>query len=223
MQIQTGCSLTPSDLSLKQKQGFQIQTVSFSLAQEENRLPKKKTGRRHLFLPVAISFSPSPSQSLSIRNLRLLCCIIYNMTSSASSPNSISTTQSVIPTTQSVRAKSDPTWDHCQLVQDVDGKKSIKCLYCSKCYKGGGIHRIKQHLAGEKGDVLPCLSVPFEVKHQLKEHLNQVSGSRKRGTNQIRSEEDADEENMNPPIKAKGKGKTNTLDFAPRTTPGYFD
>ncbi|KAF1862826.1 hypothetical protein Lal_00040094 [Lupinus albus] len=143
--------------------------------------------------------------------------LAIDMTSFASSPNTI---QSVIPTTQSVRAKSDPTWDHCQLVQDVDGKKSIKCLYCSKCYKGGGIHRIKQHLAGEKGDVLPCLSVPFEVKHQLKEHLNQVSGSRKRGTNQIRSEEDADEENMNPPIKAKGKGKTNTLDFAPRTTPG---
>ncbi|KAF1877137.1 hypothetical protein Lal_00015798 [Lupinus albus] len=28
--------------------------------------------------------------------------------------------------------------------------------------------------------------VPFEVKHQLKEHLNQVSGSKKIGTNQIR-------------------------------------
>ncbi|KAF1863216.1 hypothetical protein Lal_00014675 [Lupinus albus] len=190
---------TPHSLSLKQKQV----SISFSLAQEENRL---------LFLAV-ISFSPSPSLSRR-RHLNLFQ---LDMTSSASSPNTI---QSVIPTTQSVRAKSDPTWDHCQLVQDVDGKKSIKCLYCSKCYKGGGIHRIKQHLAGEKGDVLPCLSVPFEVKHQLKEHLNQVSGSRKRGTNQIRSEEDADEENMNPPIKAKGKGKTNTLDFAPRTTPG---
>ncbi|KAF1869270.1 hypothetical protein Lal_00020947 [Lupinus albus] len=173
--------------------------------------------------------------------------------------------QLVIPTTQYVRAKFDPTWDHCQLVQDVDGKKSIKYLYCSKYYKGGGIHRIKQHLvgekgnpvipttqyvraksdptwdycqlvqdvdgnkrrhrikqhlAGEKGDVLPCLLVPFEVKHQLKEHLNQVSGSRKRGTNQIRSEEEVDEEYMNPPITAKAKGKTNTLDFAPRTTPG---
>ncbi|XP_019427193.1 PREDICTED: uncharacterized protein LOC109335514 [Lupinus angustifolius] len=121
------------------------------------------------------------------------------MTSSASSSN---TTQVVTPITQSVRAKSDPTWDHCQLVQDVDGKKSIKCLYCSKCYKGGGIHRIKQHLAGEKGDVVPCLSVPFEVKHQLKEHLNQVSG------------------NVNPSIPTKAKGKINTLGFAPRTTVG---
>ncbi|XP_019431511.1 PREDICTED: uncharacterized protein LOC109338678 [Lupinus angustifolius] len=133
------------------------------------------------------------------------------MTSSGSSPN---TAQVVTPTTQSVRAKSDPTWDHCQLVQDVDGNKSIKCLYCSKYYKGGGIHRIKQHLAGVKIDVLPCLSVPFEVKHQLKEHLNQVSGSRKRGTNQIRREEDLDEENVtqlegnvNLPIPTKAKGK----------------
>ncbi|CAL0299742.1 unnamed protein product [Lupinus luteus] len=140
--------------------------------------------------------------------------IISYMTSSTSSPN---TTEVVIPTTQSVRSKSDPTWDHCQLIQDVDGKKSIKCLYCSNCYEGGGIHRIKQHLAGEKGDVLPCLSVPFEVKHQLKEHLNQVSGSRKRGANQIRREEDLDDENVTQP---KAKGKTNTLGFSPRTTPG---
>ncbi|XP_019418435.1 PREDICTED: uncharacterized protein LOC109329222 [Lupinus angustifolius] len=151
-------------------------------------------------------------------------CNHAEMASSANSPN---TTQVVNATTQFVRAKSDPTWDHCQLVQDVDGKKSIKCLYCSKCYKGGGIHRIKQHLAGEKGDVLPCLSVPFEVKHQLREHLNQVSGSRKRGTNQIRREEGSDEENamqhegnMVPPIPTKAKGKTNPLGFAPRTTPG---
>ncbi|KAF1866008.1 hypothetical protein Lal_00041706 [Lupinus albus] len=181
---------------------------------QSNRFPKKKTGLLTIILPSPSSLSRR--RHLTLSQLVLLIAL-EDMTSSASSPNTI---QLVIPTTQSVRAKSDPTWDHCQLVQDVDGKKSIKCLYCSKCYKGGGIHRIKQHLAGEKGDVLPCLSVPFEVKHQLKEHLNQVSGSRKRGTNQIRSEEDADEENMNPPIIAKGKGKTNTLDFAPRTMPG---
>ncbi|KAF1858712.1 hypothetical protein Lal_00044745 [Lupinus albus] len=144
----------------------------------------------------------SPPSSLSRR--RHLTLSQLDMTSSSSSTNTI---QPVIPTTQSVRAKSEPTWDHCQLVQDVDGNKSIKCLYCSKCYKGGGIHRIKQHLAGKR-----------EIFYL--DHLNQVSGSRKRGTDQIRSEEDADEENMNPPITAKAKGKTNTLDFAPRTTPG---
>ncbi|KAF1895824.1 hypothetical protein Lal_00037940 [Lupinus albus] len=165
---------------------------------------------------------PSPRHHLFRRHLSLSqlqtdFLFFSNMTSSASSPNTI---QPVIPTTQSVRTKSDPTWDHCQLVQDVDGKNNIKCLYCSKCYKGGGIHRIKQHLGGEKGDVLPYLSAPFEVKHQLKEHLNQVSGSIKRETNQIRSEEDADEESMNPPVAAKAKGKTNTLDFAPTTTSG---
>ncbi|OIW03163.1 hypothetical protein TanjilG_11800 [Lupinus angustifolius] len=130
------------------------------------------------------------------------------MTSSASSPN---ITQALAPSTQSVRAKSDPTWDYCQLLQDAEGKRTIKYLYCSKCYKGGGIHRIKQHLAGEKGDVLPCLSVPFDVKHRLREHLNQVSGSRKRGTNQNQGEEDPYEENvvqregnMITPIPTKG-------------------
>ncbi|XP_019432160.1 PREDICTED: uncharacterized protein LOC109339202 [Lupinus angustifolius] len=157
------------------------------------------------------------------------------MTSSASSP---STTQALAPSTQSVRAKSDPTWDHCQLLQDVEGKRTIKCLYCSKCYKGRGIHGIKQHIAGEKGDVLPCLSVPFDVKHRLREHLNQVSGSRKRGTNQNQGEEDPYEENVVqregntiPPIPTTTKGKgtetsnkrsNNSINnfYAPRTTPG---
>ncbi|XP_019433061.1 PREDICTED: uncharacterized protein LOC109339956 [Lupinus angustifolius] len=161
--------------------------------------------------------------------------LILDMTSSASSPN---TTQALAPSTQSVRSKSDPTWDHCQLLQDAEGKRTIKCLYCSKFYKSGGIHRIKQHLVGEKGDVLPCLSVPFDVKHRLREHLNQVSGSRKRGTNQNQGEEDPYEENvvqregnMIPPIPTTTKGKgtetsnkrsNNSINnfYAPRTTPG---
>ncbi|KAF1892679.1 hypothetical protein Lal_00031951 [Lupinus albus] len=88
------------------------------------------------------------------------------MSSSTSSPNII---HIVILTTHSVRAKSDPTWNHCKL-----------------CYNGGGIHRIKQHLVREKRDVSLCFSVPFEVRHQLKEQLNQVSGSRKIESNQIR-------------------------------------
>ena len=36
-------------------------------------------------------------------------------------------------------------------------------MYCKKVTKGGGIHRMKQHLAGVKGDIRPCRSVPPDV------------------------------------------------------------
>ena len=31
-------------------------------------------------------------------------------------------------------------------------------MYCKKVTKGGGIHRMKQHLVGVKGDIRPCKS-----------------------------------------------------------------
>ena len=52
-------------------------------------------------------------------------------------------------TGSSVRGKCDPAWSH--VLEEVnDGKSSFKCLYCGKVYKGGGINRIKRHLAGVK-------------------------------------------------------------------------
>ncbi|KAF1892700.1 hypothetical protein Lal_00031973 [Lupinus albus] len=42
------------------------------------------------------------------------------MALSTCSPN---TTHVLTSTTHSIRAKSDPTWNHCKLVQDVDGMK----------------------------------------------------------------------------------------------------
>ena len=36
---------------------------------------------------------------------------------------------------------------------------------------GGGISRLKQHLAGERGNVSPCEEVPEDVKVQMQQHL----------------------------------------------------
>nr|POE60236.1 hypothetical protein CFP56_76113 [Quercus suber] len=55
----------------------------------------------------------------------------------------------------STRAKCDPAWDH--IIEELkDGKSSYRCIYCGKIYKGGGINRMKRHLAGIKGDVAAC-------------------------------------------------------------------
>ena len=62
---------------------------------------------------------------------------------------------------QSIRLKEDPTWEHCTEVPNKKpgGKKLLKCLYCGKELAGGGIHRMKRHLAGIKGDAISCKKV----------------------------------------------------------------
>lgn len=51
------------------------------------------------------------------------------------------------------------------------GRQKIKCKYCHKVMLGGGISRLKQHLAGERGNVAPCEEVPEEVKLQIQQLL----------------------------------------------------
>lgn len=64
---------------------------------------------------------------------------------------------------------SDPGWAHGIMVNG--GRQKIKCKYCNKVMLGGGISRLKQHLAGERGNVAPCEEVPEEVKLQIQQHL----------------------------------------------------
>jgi len=45
----------------------------------------------------------------------------------------------------------DSAWVHCDV---IDGK--MVCRFCQKCIGGGGILRLKHHLAGIRGNVTPC-------------------------------------------------------------------
>ncbi|WCJ19657.1 hAT transposon superfamily [Euphorbia peplus] len=69
--------------------------------------------------------------------------------------------------------KHDPAWKHCQMFKNGD-KVQLMCLYCGKVFKGGGIHRIKEHLAGQKGNASTCLHVPSDVKMLMQESLDGV-------------------------------------------------
>ena len=53
--------------------------------------------------------------------------------------------------------KQDPAWKHCQMFKNGERVQS-KCVYCGKIFEGGGIHRIKEHLSGQKGDAATCLN-----------------------------------------------------------------
>ncbi|KAJ4719983.1 HAT transposon superfamily [Melia azedarach] len=57
--------------------------------------------------------------------------------------------------------KHDPAWKHCQMFKNGD-KVQLKCMYCCKLFKGGGIHRLKEHLACQKGNASMCSDVPPE-------------------------------------------------------------
>ena len=63
---------------------------------------------------------------------------------------------------------NDPAWAHCI---KVSGKRNQTiCLYCNKHIQGGGITRLKQHLA----DVGHCSKVPSDVQWQMKQLLDDL-------------------------------------------------
>ena len=68
---------------------------------------------------------------------------------------------------QTTRNKINPAWEHVSKERYANGRKVLICLYCKKITKGGGIHRMKQHLAGVKRDIGPCKSVPPDVRFQM--------------------------------------------------------
>lgn len=84
---------------------------------------------------------------------------------------------------------SDPGWAHGIMVNG--GRQKIKCKYCHKIMLGGGISRLKQHLAGERGNVAPCEEVPEEVKLQMKQHLGFKVSERLKRQKGMRSSKDS--------------------------------
>ncbi|KAK9123923.1 hypothetical protein Sjap_013525 [Stephania japonica] len=70
--------------------------------------------------------------------------------------------------------KHDPAWKHCQMFKNGD-RVQLKCVYCYKMFSGGGIHRIKEHLACQKGNASCCPRVPGDVRDVMLQSLEGVS------------------------------------------------
>ena len=79
---------------------------------------------------------------------------------------------------QSIRSKTDPAWEHVSEERYANGRKALICLYCKKITKGGGIYRMKQHLAGVKEDIGPCRSVPPDVRFRMENYLQEFVKSK---------------------------------------------
>ncbi|KAJ7964422.1 HAT transposon superfamily [Quillaja saponaria] len=112
----------------------------------------------------------------------------------------------------SAPAKSDdPAWSHGRVV--VGLKNSVICTYCDKHLRGGGITRLKQHLAGVTGQVGACKNVPTKVKWQMKQLLEALHKNQERKMKVITDSEkpsgltDEDEDGMSSPSISKRKSK----------------
>ncbi|XP_040995981.1 uncharacterized protein LOC121242146 [Juglans microcarpa x Juglans regia] len=92
------------------------------------------------------------------------------------------------PTLALIRLE-DPAWAHARAVPGA--RNNTECLYCNKVIRGGGITRLKHHLAEIPGDVEACKNVSEDVKWQMKELLDEMKKNKEK-KRKIRSEIEGD-------------------------------
>ncbi|KAF7835821.1 uncharacterized protein G2W53_010680 [Senna tora] len=110
--------------------------------------------------------------------------------------------------TLSQHGKTDPAWDHFSFKKE--GRTNVyTCLHCLSVYKGGGINRIKQHLAGVTGQITSCKKVPHDVRHQMLESLKNVQ--QKKQTEELNEAYDDQQEAEESPQPSKRVAFTQAL------------
>ncbi|KAL0012989.1 hypothetical protein SO802_000058 [Lithocarpus litseifolius] len=77
------------------------------------------------------------------------------------------------------REKVDPAWKHFSLGKDEKGRNTFTCVYCRQTYKGGGINRMKRHLARIKGDIGSCKKISHYVRYQMLEYVKEFELKKK--------------------------------------------
>ncbi|XP_025686036.2 uncharacterized protein [Arachis hypogaea] len=155
----------------------------------------------------------------------------------AANPNSRSANDSQSQGSSNLRGKIDLAWKYVAL-QTVNGKPQYQCLFCLQVFNGGGIHRMKKHLAKVTGDVKKCPKVPYDVEKQMESLLKDIQANKKKRKVSFGEEggdevEDAIDEAIQEEQEQqrtsnqqgvggdpKKKAKVIPPMFAPRTTPG---
>ncbi|KAG6480722.1 hypothetical protein ZIOFF_057307 [Zingiber officinale] len=80
---------------------------------------------------------------------------------------------------QSHRQKADIAWAHVSEGVNAQRRKTMTCIYCHKTFAGGGIFRMKQHLARARGSIVSCGKVPPEVRHAISVTLKDIFEKKK--------------------------------------------
>ncbi|MQL72272.1 hypothetical protein Taro_004616 [Colocasia esculenta] len=100
------------------------------------------------------------------------------------------------PQSSSNPPSDNPTWAHCTVVNM--GRRKVQCKYCNRVLSGG-VWRLKQHLAGIKGEVAPCSRVSSEVRIQFCQHVKEKETSK---ANITRRRQEIREELFAPPRRS---------------------
>ncbi|RYQ94655.1 hypothetical protein Ahy_B08g089594 [Arachis hypogaea] len=79
--------------------------------------------------------------------------------------------------TSSVRGKSDTAWRYVAL-QNINRKPHYQCLFCLSTFGGGGINRMKKHLAKIGEDIKKCSKVPYDIEIQMECLLKEIQKSK---------------------------------------------
>lgn len=136
-------------------------------------------------------------------------------------------------TSPSVRGKTDPAWEH--FAYKKDGRTIVyTCLHCGSNFKGGGINRMKHHLAGIPGQISSCKKVSHDIRQRMLELLKDIQKRKKsedlNGAYNDQFIKEVQEVHPYPSVgnmqlitPNKGKSKANKIDsyFTPRTTLGF--
>ncbi|KAL4276496.1 hypothetical protein AHAS_Ahas20G0213000 [Arachis hypogaea] len=75
--------------------------------------------------------------------------------------------------TGSSRGKSDPAWQYFTVKYDKNNKAQYICIFCLNTYNGGGIYRMKYHLAKISGQIKVCNKVTEDVELQFQRLLEE--------------------------------------------------
>lgn len=102
--------------------------------------------------------------------------------------------------------KRDPAWEHCVLYKS-GVKAEIQCKYCNKIIKGGGIFRVKQHLAGQKGNGATCQKVHPDVQRLMQQSLMGIGSKRKK---QVLADDTHDPDSVLLSTQEEGASKRDT-------------
>ncbi|MQM03857.1 hypothetical protein Taro_036648 [Colocasia esculenta] len=100
------------------------------------------------------------------------------------------------PHSSSNPPSADPAWAH-GIVVDM-ARRKVQCKYCNRVLSGG-VFRLKQHLAGIKGEVAPCSKVSAEVRMQFCQYMKEKETSK---ANTSRRRQEIREELSAPPRRS---------------------
>ena len=68
-------------------------------------------------------------------------------------------------------------WDHDEM---LSARHHWRCKWCNTKFKGGGVTRLKQHLAGGYPDVSMCRKCPQKVRQLIKKYFADSKAAKER-------------------------------------------